>query len=452
MRYRNRHDAGQRLAEVLRPMASEHPVVLALPRGGVVVGYEVARALNAQLEVLVARKLGVPSQPELGMGAIAEGGGLHVDEHVVDLAGIHENEIHGVVVRELEELRRRVHLYREGRPLPDCRDRTVILVDDGLATGATAHAAIDAVRKLSPRRIVLAVPVGPPETIAMFRQLADEVVCPQVPKELVAVGQWYEDFSQVADDQVVDLLVHARASEGTHEAEAVMLERVEVAAGDVVLSGDLVMPRRARGLIVFAHGSGSSRKSPRNRFVATQLQHAGFATLLFDLLTPGEAQLDEATGRLRFDVDLLTARLVGAVDWVLRDRRLSRLPVGVFGASTGAAAALMAASMRAEIGAVVSRGGRPDLAASRLRSVHAPTLLIVGSRDETVVEMNQIAMERMKCEKQLAILPGATHLFEEPGALEQVAHLAGEWFAHHLPGAQAAFDAAAAPAAAPAPA
>ncbi|MDX6439225.1 MAG: putative phosphoribosyl transferase [Gaiellaceae bacterium] len=209
---------------------------------------------------------------------------------------------------------------------------------------------------------------------------------------------------------------------------------VRVAVGDAVLAGDLVLPEHPAGTVLFAHGSGSSRHSPRNRLVAGTLNQAGFGTLLLDLLTPAEEQADRFTGELRFDIDLLARRLLGAIEW-LRAGPARSLRIGLFGASTGAAAALVAAAERLDdVDAVVSRGGRPDLAGAALREVRAPTLLIVGGADEVVVELNRCALELLPPESRLEIVPGATHLFEEPGALEQVASLATDWFAHYLGG------------------
>ena len=211
-------------------------------------------------------------------------------------------------------------------------------------------------------------------------------------------------------------------------ARAVMIT-VEGAA----LAGNLSIPTDARGIVVFAHGSGSSRNSPRNRFVADTLRAAGLATLLMDLLTEAEEAEDVRTLALRFDIGLLARRLASATDWLAQQPDVSALPVGYFGASTGAGAALVAAAERPDaVAAVVSRGGRPDLAGQSLGSVRAPTLLIVGEADEPVIEMNRDAMRQMSALAHLEIVPGATHLFEEPGALEQVATLARAWFAHYL--------------------
>ena len=206
-----------------------------------------------------------------------------------------------------------------------------------------------------------------------------------------------------------------------------------ISAGDVMLAGELVIPSEARGLVLFAHGSGSSRHSPRNQFVANTLQEAGLATLLFDLLTIEEESADARNGHLRFDIQFLADRLIHASEQMKYDTEAGGLRLGLFGSSTGGGAALVAAAeLKDRIGAVVSRGGRPDLAVGALRRVTCPTLLIVGGEDDTVIKLNKQAMLALRCKKELRIVPGASHLFEEPGALEQVAQHAAEWFTEHL--------------------
>jgi putative phosphoribosyl transferase len=208
---------------------------------------------------------------------------------------------------------------------------------------------------------------------------------------------------------------------------------VVIPAGDVKLQATFTLPDSARGVVAFAHGSGSGRHSPRNQYVAGVLNDGGFATVLADLLTEEEERVDLHTGQLRFDIDLLAARVTAVVDWLGTRDDTAPLPIGLFGASTGAAAALVAAADRAnEVKAVVSRGGRPDLARDALPRVKAPTLLIVGGRDEVVLDLNRQAYERLQAEKRLEVVPGATHLFEEPGTLERVAELATQWFTSHL--------------------
>jgi putative phosphoribosyl transferase len=208
---------------------------------------------------------------------------------------------------------------------------------------------------------------------------------------------------------------------------------VRVSANDVFLEGNLLIPANAPGVVLFAHGSGSSRFSSRNRYVAEELRAAGLATLLIDLLTPEEEQIDMRTAHLRFDIGLLADRLVGAIEWLEQEQRTHTMKVGLFGASTGGGAALVAAARRPDrVAAVVSRGGRPDLAGPALPHVTAPTLLIVGGDDTPVIAVNRDADHQMKSLRRLEIVPGASHLFEEPGALEQVARLAGRWFKEHL--------------------
>jgi alpha-beta hydrolase superfamily lysophospholipase len=267
--------------------------------------------------------------------------------------------------------------------------------------------------------VVVAVPVGSSDTVARLAQEADSVVCPAPLADLGAVGLWYRDFRPVSDEEVIALLADL----------AELREAIAIADDGVQLPGELTVPAGARAAVVFAHGSGSSRLSPRNIQVAAALTAAGLGTLLFDLLTEPEA----ADRGNVFDIPLLAGRLVAATRWTQREPALHTLPVGYFGASTGAAAALCAAAdMGAGIRAVVSRGGRPDLAGPRLGEVTAPTLLIVGGADETVLELNELALGALRCTKALAVVPGATHLFEEPGTLEQVASHAARWFAQHL--------------------
>jgi dienelactone hydrolase len=222
--------------------------------------------------------------------------------------------------------------------------------------------------------------------------------------------------------------------ENEQKNENIIEERiVQIPSGQTILEGNLVIPDMARGLVLFAHGSGSSRHSPRNRYVAEQLQEDGLATLLMDLLTQAEEAYDLRTGQLRFNIEFLSQRLIDAIDWLTEYEETLPLPIGLFGSSTGAAAAIVAAVRRTEkIKAVVSRGGRPDLAEGVLTQVRAPTLFIVGGYDYTVAEINRRAYDQLQTEKEIAIVPGATHLFEEPGALEEVSRLAKNWFVRHL--------------------
>jgi putative phosphoribosyl transferase len=433
-RYHNRTEAGRRLARALGEYAAPRDaLVLALPRGGVPVGAEVARALEAPLDVFVVRKLGVPAHPELAMGAIATGGVRIVDRVVMDQFGVTDAELAAVAAVEEQELERRERLYRDGRALPDVAGRTVILVDDGLATGATMSAAATALRAHRPNRLVVAVPIAPPETCAALRELVDEVVCAATPEPFLSVSLWYQDFSETSDEEVRELLARAARERPSDLRGASQEREVQVDAWGTLLSGVLAIPPGARGVVLFAHGSGSGRHSPRNRFVAERLREAGMATLLVDLLTPPEEAVDVRTLEIRFDIARLGERLTGAIDWLEQEPETRGLPVGLFGASTGAAAALVAAAARTDVvKAVVSRGGRPDLAGGALERVRAPSLFIVGGRDDYVLELNHQARRHMHAPVRLELVHRATHLFEEPGALDTVARLAGEWFVRHL--------------------
>ena len=437
MSFQDRQDGGRQLAGMLRRYRGQQAVVLGLPRGGVVCAYEVARALDAPLDVLLVRKLGAPYHPELAIGAIAEGGTLVLDERVAEM-GISTAQIEELKRTEAAELARRMARFRGDRPALDVEGRTVILVDDGIATGNTALAAIRALRRSHPRRIVLATPVGAADAIDALGREVDEVVCLEVPAELYAIGLWYANFDQVGDEEVVALLERAQRERTPAPLPAAATrdasERaVLIDAAGAELAGDLGLVEGARAVVLFAHGSGSSRLSTRNRRVAAALRRAGLATLLIDLLTEDEEQVDTVTAEYRFDIDLLAERLVAVAGWLQRDPATRHLPICLFGASTGAAAALVAAARRPDaICAVVSRGGRPDLARPMLHRVRAPVLLIVGGADFPVMGLNREAMGDLSCERQLAVVAGATHLFEEPGALDEVARYAAGWFNGHL--------------------
>ncbi|MEQ6901870.1 phosphoribosyltransferase family protein [Nocardioides sp. YIM 152588] len=431
-RFADRTDAGRRLGLRLEHLRGEDVVVLGLPRGGVPVAFEVADELGAPLDVIVVRKLGLPFQPEVAMGAIGEGGYEVLDRALMARAGVSERELGRVEARERAELEARVRRLRRGREPLDLTGRVAVVVDDGIATGSTARVACEVARHLGARRVVLAVPVGPPEA-ARGVAGADEVVLLRTPTPFLAVGHHYRDFSPTSDEEVVALLARAaRVARARAAEEAADCDiDVEIPADGVVLQGHLHLPARPTGVVVFAHGSGSSRHSPRNRYVASVLYDAGLGTLLLDLLTPDEER-DRANV---FDIELLAGRLAAAVRWVRERPDAAGAPVGLFGASTGAGAALWAAAdPRLGVAAVVSRGGRPDLAGPRLSSVTAPTLLIVGGADTAVLRLNDAAAAELGGVGRVWVVPGATHLFEEPGTLAEAALLARDWFLRHLAG------------------
>jgi putative phosphoribosyl transferase len=457
MPFLDRADAGRRLSSLLAglPTIERGPgsVVVGLPRGGIPVAYEIARALGAPLDVILVRKVGLPAQPELAMGAIGEDGVRVVNEDVVRAERVSEQQFAEVEELERAELIRRAERYRADHPRVPLAGKTAIVVDDGIATGSTARAACQVAREHGAARVVLAVPLAPQASLDALASVVDEVVCAEVPEPFLAIGQWYLDFTQTGDAEVVDLLRRADKGQGADDGAATERD-VIVLAGTVPLPGRLTVPARVRGMVVFAHGSGSSRSSPRNVFVAGTLHVAGLGSLLFDLLTPEE----EADRASVFDIGLLAGRLAAATSWLRGQPGLERVPVGYFGASTGAAAALRAAAgstagsttgpgpdsatdspagpgpaaYPGEIAAVVSRGGRPDLAGAALGAVRVPTLFLVGGLDDRVLELNEAARAQLPGESQLVVIPGAGHLFAETGTLEQVASLARDWFVRYL--------------------
>lgn len=431
MDFADRRDAGRRLAEALRPYAAERPVVVALPRGGVPVALEIARSLRTPMDFLAVRKLGAPGNPELGVGAISEDGGNLLDEGMARRLGMTHEALALTVSREGDELRRRTACYREGHVPVDVTGRTVLLVDDGLATGVTALAAVRTLRRRGARAVIVAAPVGSPEAVALLRQDADGVVCLHTPEALGSVGRWYADFSPVPDAEVVALLDAAGPPE---RPRPVTLDLV-----GVELAGALVVPPRSRGLVLLTHGAGGSR-GPRDAAMAGVLQRAGYATLVVELLTAEEA----AGPRPVLDVPLLARRLEFATRWARAALGDAASPLGYLGTSTGAATALHAAAGEGDrIGAVVSCAGRPDLAADRLPRVTAPTLLIVGSADPEILELNRQAARLLACTHRLSVVRGAGHRFERAGTAEHAARLAADWFDAHLLGAPRGEEAAA---------
>ncbi|MEV8148205.1 phosphoribosyltransferase family protein [Arthrobacter sp. NPDC080073] len=430
--FQDRADAGRQLGLRLMYLRGQDAVILGVPRGGVPVAFEVAAALDAPLDVIIVRKLGVPSEPELAMGAIGEDGTHVLERSVLAATGVKQEELRAVERRERAILEGRVGRFRAGRGRVDLKDRIAVVVDDGIATGSTARVACRIARNLGAAKVILAVPVASADVLARLTD-PDEVVCLATPPRLTAVGHHYRDFSPTGDDEVAWLL--AAAAERLQNASSTAGSRgpdeeVRIPSDGLWLRGDLQLPGSTARVVVFAHGSGSGRHSPRNRFVAATLRRAGLGTLLLDLLTP-EEELNRANV---FDIELLARRLIAATGWLGRRPDTASCSVGYFGASTGAGAALWAAAeLGGKISAVVSRGGRPDLAGARLAFVRAPTLLIVGSADHRVLELNRRAQDVMVCPKRLELVPGATHLFEEPGTLEAAAILAMNWFVQYLP-------------------
>lgn len=429
----DRQSAGKQLGHALTPRRFNNPVVLALPRGGVPVAYEVAKILQAPLDVLVVRKIGAPINPEFAIGAIGENNALVVNQLVRRQLGVSDTELERLIARAQVDLDRRISRYRHGKPLINLAGHDVILVDDGMATGSTAAVAVTTLRAMNPDRIVVAVPTASEEAVDYLEGLAEEVISLETPINSGSVGQRYERFNEISDEEVENYLNPEFTGRFVNGNKAAIDQEIEIPlTHGASLSGNLSLPQGCMGLVVFAHGSGSSRLSERNIAVAKALQRDGFGTLLFDLLTEQEAQ----DRRNVFDIQLLAQRLITARDWLRNQETTRNLALGYFGASTGAAAALVAAANDHTIAAIVSRGGRPDLAGLSLQLVKAPTLLIVGGRDHEVLELNRYAKKHLLCRSDLQIISGATHLFEEPGTLSDVAKIASQWFRKYLASSQ----------------
>ncbi|WNM32102.1 phosphoribosyltransferase family protein [Streptomyces sp. Li-HN-5-11] len=427
MRYENRADAGRRLARRLEHLRDGHVVVLGVPRGGVPVAFEVARHLGAPLDLAVVRKLRVPWQPELGFGALGEHGVRVINQEVLRESGLTSVERETLEQVERAELERRVRRWRDDRaPLP-LAGRSAVVLHDAVATGAAAEAACQVARARDAARVILAVPVGTEESLAYLRAVADEVVCVQPLRHLGSVGAWYEDFAPITDSEITTLLAEAERAvtasghdlppEGPYPGRA-----VEVPAPQARMAARLTLPPTARAVVVFAHAGSSGRHDRRIQYVAAALHRAGLGTLLLDLLTEDE----ERNRHNVFDITMLARRLHAASRWL---RRETGVPVSYCAADTGVGAVLEAAAADEEIRAVVSIGGRPDLARpAALARVRAPTLFVVGAMDSRLLGCNHVAADWMRCEHRIEVVPDATRLLTEPGPLETVAELTRHWF------------------------
>jgi putative phosphoribosyl transferase len=420
MVFRDRLQAARKLLSVLSPLvgkeeAPHRPLVLGIPRGAVPMAKIIADALGAELDLVLVHKFTLAHQPEFAVGSVSENGQIYLNP---EASSFEKSEVAlaDAASRAIFHLQAKRRLYTPHRQSISMRGRQVIIVDDGIATGSTALAAVRFVKQQGALSVIVATPVASKEAVQLLQEEGAEVVASFVPERFYAVSQFFDDFSEVTDREVV------RALSGEYPETTLHL-------GDVDLKGFLHVPEEAHGLVLFSHGSGSGRNSLRNQFVAKSLFEAGFATLLVDLLNDEESQNRD----LVFDIEFLTSRLLEIENWIVTDPTISELPLGVFGASTGAAAAMaMASDEKSNVCAIVSRGGRPDLDPRDPELVRAPTLFLVGEEDKQVLIWNREVFARLKCTKELIVILGATHLFEEPGTLEQVAAHAQNWFERHL--------------------
>lgn len=427
MRFSDRAQAGRLLATRLDHLRGQDVVVLAVPRGGVPVGVEVAKALGSPLDIVVVRKLGLPFQPEVAAGAIGEGGVRVLDRRVQRLSGVTKAELATVEREQRHELLRRLRRYRLSPPVP-LKGRTAIVVDDGVATGAAARVACQVARARGAARVIFATPVCAPAAISLLREDADDVVAVTTPPEPDAVGRYYDDFRQISDGEVVRALT-TPATCLPPARRALRQRSIEVPVGRVRLHGDLAVPEQPIASVIFAQAGASAGHSSRMRHIAAELNRAGVATVLAGLLTR-EEEFDRAAVS---DVNLLGHRLTAVTRWTRDEANQRMLPVGCFGSAHGAAAALRsAADPRSDFCAVVSLSGRLDLVVPWLGRVRPPALLVVGDRDEHGVKQHQRLGPRLRCENRLVVVHGTDARFEEPDALDTVARLAHEWFTGHL--------------------
>jgi len=430
---KDRATAGKQLAKKLSQLniSRTNTVVIALPRGGVPVAYEISYDLNLPLDIIAVKKISHPSNPELALGAVTSDNDVYYNHRIINSYGITDDELDNYKNQALHAAQEQVQNLRKSRSALLVQDINIILVDDGIATGATVQSAIKLLKDKGARKIWLAVPVCPRDLRPTFESLVDEMVTLEEPENLWAVGQFYQNFPQVNNQAVIDLLALR-----PHYFDSVspfdMKKEFTIVEGGLRLPGVIYNNPSPKGWVIFAHGSGSSRKSPRNNFVAERLQNAGMSVLLFDLLKEQE----DVDYNKRFDIPFLAERLKLATQWLVKSADYQiHTPIAFYGASTGSAAALLACTKinpQIQITTVVSRGGRPDLVPSSiLAKVIQPVLLLVGGLDHEVIIFNQKAKESLQnC--QLTLIQGASHLFEEAGCMEHVAKIASDWFVSHF--------------------
>jgi putative phosphoribosyl transferase len=443
--FQDRVHAGDALARALIPFATEPDVVvLGLAPGGVPLARQVADVVRATFSVFISGKIGVPGIEEVALGAVAEGSDRVVTDTMAWYIGVPPAVIERLAVRERVELARRTQLYRDGHSLPELEGKTVILVDDGLATGATIRAAARAIRSRRPRRLVAAVPVASRLGMADIRDEVDDIVAVAVRDEYASVSAAYESLAPLTDEDVLTALGRPtrRVSGIVHDISSLITDTertIEIAIPGCRVVGDLATPTnidygdwsRAShdrdALAILVHAGGSSRDSYRNRYIAGRLRLEGYATLRVDLLTRDEEALDADGGSIRFDVAKIAARLTDVCDWAVRAGVYGARRAILFGAGTGAAGALMTAARRqANTLAVVVRGGRVDLAESALSRVRAPVLSIVGSEDRETLRLHADALRLVRRGKLIRVR-GAGPMFGEPGALGAVAEHSVKW-------------------------
>ena len=389
MKFEDRYHAAILLAEKLKSFGAVNPVIAAIPRGAMEMGEVIASpelGIGGDLDVILVHKFTSPEHPEFALGSVTEDGDIYFNDDAKAsgyLLGLDDDDLISAANAEIEKLQLKRQRYTPHRAGLGMKDRTVVIVDDGIATGATMMAAIKSAFSKGAHHVIAAAPVASHQAIQRLQQTGAEVCAFAVADGFFSVSQFYKDFSQVSDAAVAEILAR-------HEPE------VLIRSHGVSLRGYLNIPPYCRGLVVFVHGSGSGRGSPRNQFVANSLQRAGIGTLLVDLLQIGEG----GDGEKDADISFLTKRLLAITDWIKKNPKISHFQLG--------------------------------LAWESLAQMTAPTLVIVGGDDEPILAINHEAFSQLNCESDLVIIPGATHLFDEPDALDQVAQRTREWFLRYF--------------------
>ncbi|MEV8516103.1 phosphoribosyltransferase family protein [Dactylosporangium sp. NPDC051484] len=436
MYFADRAEAGRSLGELLgerlRHLRVPDAIVVGIPGGGMPVAIEVAAALGAPLDVLVVQRLGVPFQLDVTTGAVAPNGVLAVNTHVLRPAGIEADDLADAEEHAREALGERMRRIRGRRAALPLRGRPVIIVDDGMTTGATAYAAGRAARDHGATYVLVAAPVASDRAVERVGAVADEVVRLETLADGTAVGGYYADFPPVPDDRTAVLLAGGGRPGGDPAPGTANTRSGNARPGTARAPGRLDVPPDAAGLVIAAYTSESAVHSPRHRRVAKHLRDAGLATLSLNLLTPQE----ELDWNRAGDAGLLAERLIARLEPLERIDSIQGLPLGLFATGTAAAAVLKvsAAAGPDAIAAIVCHDGRPDLAGPDLAQVRAPTLLIVAGRDRHLFELNRSAQQRLTCTSRLLTVPGAGHLLQEAGALPAMTDQVRAWFVTHLAG------------------
>ena len=432
MDFHDRTDAGQQLVGQLERFRGSDAVVLAVPSGGVIVGSEVAKGLGLRMDVAVVREVRLERDPSLVLAVVAEGGEQIIDDDAVEALEASPSALWGALTSERAEIARRVELYRLRRFHVDLHGFIAIVVLDVLDDPLMAALACRVARLRGARRVVIAAPIGTADIYTDLKEHADEITLLESPEEVGDAREHFDRFDPVSDSVVLDHLDASVERDGEPDppltsvdhVSDLRVEPVVMLCDGAALRGIVMLPHSATGVVVFVHGAGSDAGSPRDELVATTLAEVGIASVRFDLLTEFERYR-----KLEIDPRTMVDRLSGVIAWVRRQIDLRSLPLGLNGANSGIIGVLaLAAEPGADIVAIVSRGGKPDELATSIHDVITPALFIVGGADESILEANRATALLIDAPSEISVIPGASHRFVEPGALEMVADITRDWF------------------------